>query len=219
MFDEATDEATDDVFDEATDDAFGNIGDALPGFEEAADAASDFDDVTVEETDASSDFEEETPASTDDALPGFDELPVEAVDDVLPGDLDEVPADDDIGDDLPGSEDVPADDVDPAAEDEDSDESFDDLFGFRLIEPAPPVTKSVATRVSELPMRAWTDNTGNYQTVGRLEKIGDTHVRLFKQNGRYSTVSLERLSQADLEYVAQMRERLGVVSLEKVARR
>jgi hypothetical protein len=50
-------------------------------------------------------------------------------------------------------------------------------------------------------MREWTDNTGHYHVVARLVSVTDTHVRLFKENGRYTTVPFERLSQADLAFV------------------
>ena len=77
-------------------------------------------------------------------------------------------------------------------------------------------TKSVFTKKTheELPYREWIDDTGNYKTVGRLVKISDSHVRLLKDNGRFSTVAKHRLSQADLHYVAKMQEKLGVTDLD-----
>ena len=58
-------------------------------------------------------------------------------------------------------------------------------------------------------MRVWTDNTGSYQTVGRLVVIAKTHVRLLKDNGRYSTVQLTRLSERDVEYVMAVAVKLA----------
>lgn len=49
--------------------------------------------------------------------------------------------------------------------------------------------------------REWVDNTGRYQTRGRLVSFLDGHVRLLKDNGRTTTVPLTRLSQNDLEFV------------------
>ena len=123
------------------------------------------------------------------------------------GDLfDNAPADDAPAEDLfDGGGDAPADDsddlfgrggpenaapaieapADAASPDENSLDDLDDLFG----------------QTSRDGMRVWTDNTGGYQTVGRLVVIAKTHVRLLKDNGRYSTVPLTRLSERDVEYV------------------
>ena len=65
----------------------------------------------------------------------------------------------------------------------------------------------------------WTDNTGQYQTVGRLVKVSPTHVRLLKDNGRFSTVPKHRLSEADLAYVQDVTKQLGVEYFDQVARR
>ncbi|MFC1759786.1 SHD1 domain-containing protein, partial [Planctomycetota bacterium] len=59
------------------------------------------------------------------------------------------------------------------------------------------------------PYRLWTDDTGEYRTVGRLVQITETHVRMLKDNGKLSTVSKTRLSKADLKYTAQMESVLG----------
>ena len=56
----------------------------------------------------------------------------------------------------------------------------------------------------ELPMRKWVDNTGVYATRGRLVEIQDESIRLLKDNGRHSTVLLNRLSRDDREYVNQV---------------
>ena len=58
-------------------------------------------------------------------------------------------------------------------------------------------------------MRMWTDNTGSYKTRGRLVVIAKTHVRLLKDNGKYSTVPLERLSKADIDYVVAIAKKLN----------
>ena len=64
-------------------------------------------------------------------------------------------------------------------------------------------TQSQPTAGSESPsgMRTWTDNTGNYRVRARLVVVGQRHVRLLKDNGRYTTVPMERLSHDDLAFV------------------
>jgi hypothetical protein len=189
--------------DDAADDLFG--GDDAAGFEEA-------------------------PAPADDALPGFDDP---APTDAPPADT--PPADDadslddlfgsnganrepeprmarqpESGDDLfDGLDATPASTESPAPADEANPvDDLDDLFGTT---PAPAPTKPVSSETDELPFRIWTDNTGQYQTVGKLVQISPTQIRLLKDNGRFSTVSKERLSQADLAYVTQMETHLGVL--------
>jgi hypothetical protein len=66
-------------------------------------------------------------------------------------------------------------------------------------------------------VRVWTDDTGKYQTVARLVVIAKTHVRLLKQNGRYTTVPLGRLSQADLDYVMSAAQKLASGDVPRVA--
>jgi hypothetical protein len=50
-------------------------------------------------------------------------------------------------------------------------------------------------------LRTWVDNTGNYSCRGRLILFLESHVRLLKENGRTTTVSLTRLSANDLQFV------------------
>jgi hypothetical protein len=49
-------------------------------------------------------------------------------------------------------------------------------------------------------MRQWTDNTGKYHVRARLVVVTATHVRLLKENGKYTTVPVERLSRDDLAF-------------------
>ncbi len=81
------------------------------------------------------------------------------------------------------------------------------------VEPAPTPVKEAPTPVAnvsevktELPRqdaatRLWTDNTGKYRVRGRLVVVGPTHVRILKENGKFTTVPYGRLSQADLAFV------------------
>jgi hypothetical protein len=68
-------------------------------------------------------------------------------------------------------------------------------------------------------MRTWTDNTGLYSTVARLVVIMDGKVRLLKENGRFTTVSMRRLSKADRGYVEQIAAEMGRGVIAHVAGR
>ena len=53
-------------------------------------------------------------------------------------------------------------------------------------------------------MRLWTDNTGKHQVQARLVEVRPTHVRLLKENGKFTTVPHSRLSRNDLAFVRQV---------------
>ena len=55
----------------------------------------------------------------------------------------------------------------------------------------------------EAPVRLWTDDSGSFRVDAQLIEVLDGKVRLLKTNGRQSTVPLDRLSQADRDYVDQ----------------
>lgn len=67
-----------------------------------------------------------------------------------------------------------------------------------------PAKVTVVRAAADMPVRHWTDNTGLYHTTARLVTIGDTYVRLFKENGRFTTVPLRRLSDVDRTYVEEL---------------
>jgi hypothetical protein len=96
----------------------------------------------------------------------------------------------------PAAEPAPA----PAADQpqEPSKEKVEDLFN----EPAPKDDKSTQS-VSPNAMRLWTDNTGKYHVNARLVMVSQTHVRLLKDTGKYTTVPVQRLSLADLAFVRE----------------
>jgi hypothetical protein len=101
-------------------------------------------------------------------------------------------------------------------------DDLDDLFSVRPLpgqRPTRAATQPVADEISELPMRQWTDNTGRYQTVGRLVKVTHTHVRLLKDNDRFTTVPKHRLSDADLAYVRDITRQMGVETFDQVAQK
>jgi len=72
-----------------------------------------------------------------------------------------------------------------------------------------------------LPLRQWTDNSGQYQVQGRLILIMDGKVRLLKETGRTTTVPLDRLSTADRAYVERVVAQYGndIAALALVAAR
>lgn len=49
--------------------------------------------------------------------------------------------------------------------------------------------------------RSWVDNSGAYRVNARLAVIYSDKVKLLKENGKYTTVPINRLSKSDLEYV------------------
>jgi hypothetical protein len=72
----------------------------------------------------------------------------------------------------------------------------------RIVEASTPVA-SAKLDEGQLPVRQWTDNTGTFNTTARLAEVTDSCVRLLKDNGRFATVPLRRLSAADSEYVRE----------------
>lgn len=57
-------------------------------------------------------------------------------------------------------------------------------------------------------VRTWTDNTGAYSIEARVAVIFGDKVRLLKENGKYTTVPMERLSDFDRSYVQWVAESL-----------
>ena len=119
------------------------------------------------------------PAGNDPfALPAEDE----AMDDEAP--LDEAPADEAPLDEAPVDE--------PDADEPDADKpAEDDPFGAYRPQNTQPE------------LRVWTDVTGKHQVTAQLFEKLDGKVRLLKTNGRFSTVSLSKLSVGDREYLAE----------------
>jgi hypothetical protein len=85
----------------------------------------------------------------------------------------------------------------PAAPNGEEDE-LDDLFGT-------------------LDVRKWIDDTGRYSTMGRLAAISPNAIRILKNNGRFCTVTYDRLSSADFDYVQAIVKRTGRPSPVHVA--
>jgi hypothetical protein len=159
----------------------------------------------------------ETPPATE--APATDDLfgteapaesaPAETTPPAEPAAPAEAPAADESTDDLFGTESTesaPATDSAPAgtetppqtpAEGEApaEGESTDDIF------PSSRVILREAGGLASSEMRVWIDNTGHYSVKARLVRFLDGHVQLLKDNGRTTTVPLNRLSQRDLRFV------------------
>ncbi len=188
--------------DDDLDDLFGESKPAENGDERVANNPEDEGDDLFDDVDIEVDIEEPTdsPADSDDTE---DLFPADDADDTE----DLFPTDD--ADELPGDS-------------ENSDDDLDDLFGQAPATHAPAnaqVTTPVKQPKTAPLFRVWTDDTGSYQTVGRLVKISNTHVRLLKDNGRFSTVSKRRLSESDLAYVQRMAKQMGIETIEQIASR
>jgi len=81
----------------------------------------------------------------------------------------------------------------PAAVDSDPDLELDKLFGVGSFTPPP--------QFDGAEYRQWVDNTGAYAIKARLTVIYSDKIKLTKENGNTTTVSLSRLSDADFGYV------------------
>ena len=70
-------------------------------------------------------------------------------------------------------------------------------------------------------MRQWVDHSGTFRVQGRLILILEGKVRLLKETGRTTTVPMERLSDADQRYVAEVISRYGsdLTQLQQLAAR
>jgi hypothetical protein len=101
--------------------------------------------------------------------------------------------------------------VDPAKEDE-SGSAAQEAADFDPFAQA-------ADQPEELPSRLWTDNTGHFQIRGRLAVILDGKIRIFKENGRFTTVPVDRLSRQDRDYVEQKIAEYGQGEIGRVAAR
>lgn len=67
--------------------------------------------------------------------------------------------------------------------------------------------------------RNWRDDTGQYGCRGRLVLVTEGKVRILKDNGRYTTVPFDRLSEADLEYVRQEATRASAPAVNATAQK
>ncbi len=121
--------------------------------------------------------------------------------------------------------------TDPVAPTEPADSGLDDMFNGTpdatpadeapADEPSPdepsPDENELDDLFGSLNIRKWTDDTGNYSTDGRLASIGSDAIRIFKTNGRYCTVTYDRLSRTDFTYVQFIAKTSGNASVFQVA--
>ena len=225
----AADDAMDDLF--GGGDADPMPADPMPADPEPADDAGALDDlfgggddVSDEPADGALDdlfgSEPAADAPSDDAASG-------AMDDLFGGDSGDTASDaagDGALDDLFGEPAAdPAADAEPA--EESIDDTLDDLFNYHpatdapreVIEMPTPAASNVASRLTATAdplageaIRTWTDNTGTFRTEGRLVELNADAIRIAKTNGRFCTVPMERLSEADARYVSDLAERVAV---------
>ena len=80
----------------------------------------------------------------------------------------------------------------PAAPKNNADE-LDKLFGIGSF--------TAPSQFNGAEFKTWVDNTGTYTVKGRLAVIYSDKVKLLKENGKFTTVPLDRLSDRDFEYV------------------
>ena len=122
--------------------------------------------------------------------------------------------------------DAPAEDADPNTSDleslfgmpsdrseEASEINLDDLFGTapRDVAGVEVVSLTALARgnpLADTPVRIWIDNSGRFQTEGRVIAVQDGFVRLLKTNGKTCTVPNQRLCEADFVYVESLRSQL-----------
>ena len=88
---------------------------------------------------------------------------------------------------------IPLEEKEPVRAKEQVDE-LDALFGVGAFV-APPEFKGAE-------FRQWIDNSGAYQIKARLAVVYVDKVKLLKENGKFTTVPLSRLSEADFGYVS-----------------
>jgi hypothetical protein len=83
----------------------------------------------------------------------------------------------------------------PAGEEKKDEKKADDIFGG-----SSNVLHEAGGLASD-EMREWVDNTGTFSCHARLVQVQDGQVKLLKDNGRTTTVSVSRLSGNDLRFV------------------
>ena len=64
--------------------------------------------------------------------------------------------------------------------------------------------------------RTWNDNTGDFSVSARLSVIFPDRIRLLKDNGKFTTVPLNRLCQSDQQYVGWVATSLQKTSATKL---
>ncbi|MDA0660500.1 MAG: SHD1 domain-containing protein [Planctomycetota bacterium] len=111
----------------------------------------------------------------------------------------------DFGDPSTDAPSATPDEATPPAED-----SAEDVLDGLGVGIAPPSNRGfVSVRERGLTRRYWSDESGRFHTTGQLVSISAENVRILKDNGRYSTVPVNRLSRLDRAYVRALETDLG----------
>lgn len=109
----------------------------------------------------------------------------------------------------------------PTAAAVDQDASLEALFGTPAnaeagaaeSSPAEPVANPFDTSDA----RTWRDNTGTFEVTGQLVVIFADKVRILKENGKFCTVPMRRLSDADRDFVQQVANMLPAGDVKYVS--
>ena len=89
-------------------------------------------------------------------------------------------------------------------------DELDALFGVGEFKPA--------SEFKGAEYRQWVDNSGSYQVNARLAVIYVDKIKLLKDNGKFTTVSLSRLSEADFGYVSWVASNLTGVQTARMVK-
>lgn len=126
---------------------------------------------------------------------------------------------------------LPAANRSPAVSQPDADDPFAPLKPAQPTKSSAPIAAEPTTlkladalvpdASGRLPLRQWSDNSGQFRVQARLVLILDGKVRLLKESGRTTTVPTARLSAADQQYVAEVVSRYGsdLTKLDQLAAR
>ena len=90
-------------------------------------------------------------------------------------------------------------------------DDLDKLFGIGSFTPPP--------QFQGAEYKTWVDNTGTYTVSGRLSMIYSDKVKILKENGKTTTVPLNRLSDRDFAYVQWVASSLTTESTAKLVKK
>lgn len=136
----------------------------------------------------------------------FDELDDEAgekpADDALPvAPVTRADADEEMHDEKPGDAE-PRSPEKPAAAPAETDATSPDAAADAADSAPAAEADSSAMLVPDEPLRRWTDATGEHHAQGWLAEVHTDTVRILKVSGRYTTMAVADLSEADRAYVS-----------------
>jgi len=205
----------------AGNDPFGAPAPEFPPADAAAPAGDDLFGAPAAPADAAApapageDLFGAPPAAEPPAAPAGDDLfgapPAADAPPAAGDDLFGPPAGAPAGDDLFGK---------PTSASEPAPANLDDLFGT----PAESAPKAEAPAAESDPFadafkstRVWRDNTGSFEVTAVLAEIHTDKVRLLKDNGKYTTVPMRRLSTEDRQLVETIASQLPAGQIKFVS--